>query len=224
MATVAVLDYGSGNVHSAAKALTAAGAQVELTRDPVKVAKAHGLLVPGVGAFAAVMQQLRAVGGDDMILARAEQERPLLGICVGQQVMFERGTEHGEQTTGLGIFPGTVERLASPQLPHMGWNTVSVQTAQPATAAAHTREQRTALFSGVENERFYFVHSYAVQPCSELIAAADTVVTVSEHDGAEFVAAVERGSVSATQFHPEKSAAAGLSLLRNWVRSLSTPL
>ena len=205
---VVVLDYGSGNVHSAVKALAKAGAEVELTRDPKAVAEADGLLVPGVGAFDAVMQQLRAVRGDELIDRRLAGGRPVLGICVGEQVMFERGVERGIETEGLGQWPGTVRELHAKVLPHMGWNTVDV-------AAGST------LFRGIEDERFYFVHSYAA--CDWTLEgrgeSTRPLVTWAEH-GERFVAAVENGPLSATQFHPEKSGEAGIRLLGNWISTL----
>ena len=212
MKRVAVLDYGSGNVHSAVKALAAAGAEATLTRDAATVAHADALLVPGVGAFAAVMEQLRAIGGDDMIRARVEAERPVLGICVGQQIMFEAGTEHGVHTRGLGLLPGVVAQLETAPLPHMGWNTV------------HAADG-SSLFRGIEEERFYFVHSYGTTLTSyrtargaTSAAAADAhLLTTARHGDAEFLAAVEHGPLSVTQFHPEKSGEAGIQLLRNWL-------
>ena len=209
-ANVVVLDYGSGNTHSAVRALERAGAQVNLTADPAAVAVADGLVVPGVGAFAAVMEQLLAVGGDRMIERRLAGGRPVLGICVGLQVMFTQGVEHGLTTDGLAQWPGVVERLKADVVPHMGWSTVS----PPA---------RSVLFRGVENERFYFVHSYGVatDPGSEWDGDRMRLpqVTWAEH-GEPFIAAVENGPLSATQFHPEKSGDAGARLLRNWVESL----
>lgn len=206
--TVAVLDYGSGNVHSAVKALEAAGADTTLTRDRDVVMNADGLLVPGVGAFTAVMEQLKAVRGDELIERRLAGGRKVLGICVGMQILFDRGVEHGIDTEGLGEWPGTVEQLDAPVLPHMGWNTVE-------SAAEST------LFKGVEDERFYFVHSYAATDWSlEAYGAFQPPrVTWATH-GQRFVAAVENGPLSATQFHPEKSGEAGLQLLRNWLGSL----
>lgn len=205
---VVVLDYGSGNVHSAVKALVHAGAEVELTRDPRTVAAAEGLLVPGVGAFDAVMQQLRAVRGDELIDRRLAGGRPVLGICVGQQVMFERGIERGVETEGLGQWPGTVRELTAPILPHMGWNTVTAPTG-------------TVLFDGIADERFYFVHSYAATEWTleGRNKATRPLVTWAEH-GDQFVAAVENGPLTATQFHPEKSGDAGIQLLRNWISTL----
>ena len=205
---VVVLDYGSGNVHSAVKALARAGAEVELTRDPAAVASADGLLVPGVGAFDAVMTQLRAVRGDELIDRRLAGGRPVLGICVGEQVMFERGVERGVETEGLGQWPGTVRELRADVLPHMGWNTVET----PAGSV---------LFDGIEDERFYFVHSNAATEWTleGRTEATRPLVTWAEH-GERFVAAVENGPLSATQFHPEKSGEAGIQLLRNWIGSL----
>jgi imidazole glycerol-phosphate synthase subunit HisH len=206
--SVAVLDYGSGNVHSAVKALIAAGGNVILTRDRDEIANADGLVVPGVGAFGAVMDQLRAVRGDEMIERRLAGGRPVLGICVGMQILFDRGVEHGLDTAGLGQWPGTVVQLDAPILPHMGWNTVE--------AAADS-----VLFAGVETERFYFVHSYAATDWTlEAYGAfASPRVTFATH-GERFIAAVENGPLTATQFHPEKSGEAGLRLLRNWIQSL----
>ncbi|GAA1609771.1 imidazole glycerol phosphate synthase subunit HisH [Leucobacter chromiireducens] len=202
---VVVLDYGSGNVHSVVKALAAAGAEPELTRDPRAVQEADGLLVPGVGAFDAVMQQLRAVRGDELIDRRLAGGRPVLGICVGLQIMFDSGIERGQETAGLEQWPGTVRELEATVLPHMGWNTVD--------APADSR-----LFAGIEAERFYFVHSNAATEWTleGRTEATRPRVTWAEH-GERFVAAVENGPLSATQFHPEKSGDAGIQLLRNWI-------
>jgi glutamine amidotransferase len=205
--TVVVLDYGSGNVHSVAQALEVAGAKVQLTADRNAVLAADGLVVPGVGAFDAVMRQLATVKGGALIDQRLVAGKPVLGICVGLQVMFEHGVEHGIDTEGLGQWPGVVEQLAAPMLPHMGWNTVEA----PA---------ESVLFNGVADERFYFVHSYGVQTFPELGggAFAKPIVTWGEY-GSRFVAAVENGPLSATQFHPEKSGQAGIRLLTNWINS-----
>jgi len=205
---VVVLDYGSGNVHSAAKALEAAGARVELSADRAKVTEADGLLVPGVGAFAAVMAGLNAVRGGELIERRLAGGRPVLGICVGMQVLFERGIERGTDTEGLGEWPGLVDELDAPVLPHMGWNTVEA----PADSV---------LFDGVADERFYFVHSYAARSWTldPIGAFAHPKVTWARH-GDRFVAAAENGPLSATQFHPEKSGEPGIRLLGNWLRSL----
>ncbi len=205
---VVVFDYGSGNVHSAVKALEHAGATVILTRDKSQSLEADGLVVPGVGAFEAVMTALVEAGGDDIIDSRLAGGKAVLGICVGLQVLFDTGMEHGVTTAGLGQWPGVVDKLEAPRLPHMGWNTVEVP-------------EGSQLFRGVEDERFYFVHSYGVTQF-ELEGGgplAAPLVTWTEH-GQRFVAAVENGPLSATQFHPEKSGPAGLTLLRNWVESL----
>jgi imidazole glycerol-phosphate synthase subunit HisH len=205
---VVVYDYGSGNVHSALKALEHAGADVTLTNDRDEALEAHGLVVPGVGAFGTVMAALRKVGGEEVIDKRVAGGRPVLGICVGLQIMFERGMEHGVDTPGLGQWPGTIEQLDAPILPHMGWNTVEVAPG-------------SALFSGVESERFYFVHSYAATQwlMEDTGSLPSPFVSWATH-GQRFVAAVENGPLTATQFHPEKSGEAGLALLRNWVDSL----
>src|SRR3954454_4185774 len=208
---VVVLDHGSGNLRSAERALTAAGADTVVSADPVEARAADGLVVPGVGAYAACMAGLRAVHGHEVIGRRLAGSRPVLGICVGMQVLFDEGDEHGIATTGCGEWPGTVERLQAPVLPHMGWNTVTVPSG-------------SALFDGVEQERFYFVHSYAVRRwvLPEHDRRAAPRITWAEH-GEPFVAAVENGPLSATQFHPEKSGAAGARLLRNWVATLPAP-
>ncbi|MEY4437159.1 MAG: hypothetical protein RL100_623 [Actinomycetota bacterium] len=205
---VVVLDYGSGNVHSAVQALDAAGANVALTRDRDAVLKADGLFVPGVGAFTAVMEQLSAVHGAELIDKRLVSGKPVIGICVGLQVMFELGVEHGIETEGLGQWPGTVDKLDAPILPHIGWNTVEVA-------------KGSKLFAGIEHERFYFVHSYGVQKWELVVDGplAAPKVTWAEY-GSKFIAAVENGPLSATQFHPEKSGEAGIQLLRNWLNTL----
>ena len=206
---VALLDYGSGNIRSAKRALKHVGADVVVTTDTDVALGADALVVPGVGAFASCMSGLRTVHGEQIIDRRLAGGRPVLGICVGMQVMFETGVEHGIETQGLGEWPGVVERLEAPVLPHMGWNTVRAA-------------QGSALFAGVEQERFYFVHSYGVR---EWTMTEDDpnrrppLVTWATH-GSDFVAAVENGPLVAVQFHPEKSGAAGLALLENWVRGL----
>jgi glutamine amidotransferase len=209
VARIVVLDYGSGNLRSAERALQRVGADVTVTADADAALDADGLVVPGVGAFAACMEGLRGVGGDKIIDHRLAGGRPVLAICVGMQVLFELGVEHGERTEGCGQWPGTVERLHADVLPHMGWNTVR--------AAEGSR-----LFAGLDADtRFYFVHSYAVRNW-QLVAEQPFVpprVTWANH-GEDFVAAVENGALSATQFHPEKSGDAGATLLRNWLDGL----
>ena len=211
MARVVVLDYGSGNLRSAERALQRVGATVEVTSDHRAALDADGLVVPGVGAFAACMAGLNEVKGGRIVGERLAGGRPVLGVCVGMQILFERGVEHGHDAEGCGEWPGTVEALEAPVLPHMGWNTV-------------TAPQDTVLFDGLADERFYFVHSYGVR---EFPLAADgppsplakPKVTWAEH-GDRFVAGVENGALSATQFHPEKSGDAGAQLLTNWLNTL----
>jgi len=218
---IVVLDYGSGNLRSAQRALAAAGGRVAVTGDLAAAADADGLVVPGVGAFAACQAGIDALGAAPVIAARVAAGRPVLGICVGAQVLFEYGDEHGVVTKGLGLLPGGVTRLPgtsgvrgrapgpgclAERVPHMGWNTVTA----PAPSV---------LFAGLPPDtRFYFVHSYAARPTPAL-AGTGALVTVADH-GSRFVAAVELGALAATQFHPEKSGTAGGALLRAWVGTL----
>ena len=211
---VAILDYGSGNIRSAQRALETTGALVEITSDFSVALNADGLLVPGVGAFGACVDGIRSVRGDQIIGRRLAGGRPVLGICVGMQVLFDGSTEYADQSPtkqidGLAEWPGVVDLIDAPVLPHMGWNNVSA----PADSV---------MFDGIASERFYFVHSYAVQswelPTHERITSP-LVTTCDYGDG--FVAAVENGPLWATQFHPEKSGDAGLRLLKNWVGTLS---
>lgn len=207
---MALLDYGAGNLCSAQRALEHVGGDVVVTRDPMVAVEADGLVVPGVGAFDACMRGLREVAGPRIIGQRLAGDRPVLGICVGLQVMFDRGVEHGIDTEGCGQWPGVVEKLDAPVLPHMGWNTLDIAP-------------ESQMFAGLDGEtRFYFVHSYGVQNWEmeedEFIAAPK--VSWSQHGRSRFVAAVENGPLWATQFHPEKSSDAGLQLLKNWVDSL----
>ncbi len=199
-----VLDYGSGNLRSAQRALERTGADVEVTADPSAAAAADGLVVPGVGAFEACMTGLRAIDGEKIIADRLQHGRPVLGVCVGMQILFARGVEFGVESTGCGQWPGSVTRLDAPVIPHMGWNVVDA-------AAGST------LFKGLDAAtRFYFVHSYAAQEWS---GNPDARVTWATHH-VPFIAAVEDGALSATQFHPEKSGDAGATLLANWVEGL----
>lgn len=199
---IAILDYGSGNLRSAERAFATAGKDVVVTSDRSVALEAEGLVVPGVGAFAACMNGLNAVDGAAIVRERLAKERPTLGICIGMQIMFSEGTEHSENGAhaGIGIWQGSVSKLEAPILPHMGWNTVEASAT-------------STLFNGVEGESFYFVHSYAAKN------SVGTTQAWSTH-GEKFLAAVEDGYISATQFHPEKSGAAGLALIKNWVRSL----
>lgn len=206
---VVVLDYGSGNLRSAQRALERVGARVHVTADFDEAVNAPALVLPGVGAFAACMEGIRAVRGDVIVDRRLAGGRPVLGICVGMQVMFDEGIEHGIATAGLGEWPGVVGPLDAPVLPHMGWNTVEA----PAGST---------LFRGLAGERFYFVHSYGVTDWR--LDATDpnrpAPLVSWAHHGVDFVAAVENGPLCATQFHPEKSGEAGLTLLGNWLDSL----
>ncbi|WP_312894241.1 imidazole glycerol phosphate synthase subunit HisH [Nonomuraea soli] len=206
---VVVLDYGSGNLRSAERALVRAGAEVTVTSDFDQALECDGLFVPGVGAFAACMSGLLQVRGEQIIGRRLSGGRPVMGVCVGMQILFAKGVEHGIQTEGCGEWPGTVEQLDAPVLPHMGWNTVEAP-------------EGSVLFDGLDAAtRYYFVHSYGVRTW-ELTPGEgfrEPLVTWAEH-GVPFVAAVENGPLCGTQFHPEKSGDAGATLLRNWVRTL----
>jgi glutamine amidotransferase len=202
---IAILDYGFGNVRSAQRAFARHGLDAEITSDNRTCREASGLVIPGVGAFAACMDGLERVGASAIIDARLMADKPTLGICVGMQVLFTSGVEHGHARNGLAQWPGTVAQLKGEVLPHMGWNEVHPPS-------------DSILFRGVADQRFYFVHSYAVQkwelPTSDSLAPAK--VTWSSYGG-EFISAVENGPLSATQFHPEKSGDAGATLIENWI-------
>ena len=199
---IAILDYGSGNLRSAERAFATAGKDVVVTSDRLVALEAEGLVVPGVGAFAACMTGLNSIDGATIVRERLAMQRPVLGICIGMQIMFTLGTEHSESAphAGIGIWDGTVSQLNAPILPHMGWNTVEC-------------DKDSVLFKGVEGESFYFVHSFAAK------TAVGKMQGWSNH-GERFLASVEDGCMSATQFHPEKSGAAGLALIKNWAGSL----
>jgi glutamine amidotransferase len=199
---IAILDYGSGNLRSAERAFATSGKDVVVTSDRTLALEAEGLVVPGVGAFAACMNGLSAVDGAAIVRERLAKERPTLGICIGMQILFSQGTEHSENAThaGVGMWDGIISKLNAPILPHMGWNTVETNP-------------DSILFKGIESESFYFVHSYAAK------SAVGKMQAWSTH-GEKFLAAVEDGYISATQFHPEKSGSAGLALIKNWVGSL----
>ena len=199
---IAILDYGSGNLRSAERAFATSGKDVVVTSDRAVALEAEGLVVPGVGAFAACMNGLNVVDGAAIVRERLAKERPTLGICIGMQILFSQGTEHSESAAhaGVGIWDGIISKLDAPILPHMGWNTVDTNP-------------DSILFKGIESESFYFVHSYAAK------YAVGKMQAWSTH-GEKFLAAVEDGYISATQFHPEKSGSAGLALIKNWVGSL----
>ena len=205
---IVVLDFGSGNIHSVVNAFTQLGAEVELTADRSKALQVDGIVIPGVGAFATVMEQLNSVGAPSIVDQRLSSGKSVFGICVGLQVMFDKGNEHGVETEGLGQWPGEVTELDSPTLPHIGWNDVSVPSG-------------SKLFEGVSEEQFYFVHSYgaATFALEDETPFEKPKVSWAEY-GSRFVAAVENGPLSATQFHPEKSGQAGLTLLNNWLKNL----
>ena len=196
---IAILDYGSGNLRSAQRAFATTGLEVEITSDFETALNAQGLVVPGVGAFAACMKGLQSVRGDEIVRKRLQAQRPTLGICVGMQILFAHGVEH-QVSDGVGIWPATVEKLDAPILPHMGWNTIEAA-------------QNSSLFNGVEKESFYFVHSYGVK---KSVGAHESW---ANYNG-RFIAALEDGAIAATQFHPEKSGDAGLHLIKNWSQSL----
>jgi glutamine amidotransferase len=197
---IAILDYGSGNLRSAQRAFETSGKEVVLTSDYDVALNADGLVVPGVGAFAACMQGLAGVRGDQLVRERIALKRPTLGICVGMQILFSKGFEK-QESNGLSVLPGDIKPLKAKILPHIGWNSVKAGSG-------------SKLFNGIENESFYFVHSYGL-----LEPITDAINTITNYEG-EFISAVEMQNISAVQFHPEKSGQAGLNLLKNWVRDL----
>ena len=198
---IAVVDYGVGNLRSVCRGLAAAGTDVEVTADPARLSAARGIVLPGVGAFAPAREKLRATGLDSVLVDLAAAGKPLLGVCLGYQLMFEASYEAG-YTVGLGLLPGPVRLLrASPdrKVPHMGWNRVR-QLAPDS------------LFEGIaDHAYFYFVHSYypEVKAGREVLGTADY--------GRTLTVVARRGSVAGTQFHPEKSGPAGLRLYANFV-------
>jgi glutamine amidotransferase len=201
---LAIFDYGSGNLHSAQRSFAATGAEVEVSSDPDRVVQAAGLVVPGVGAFGSCIDQLRRAGGSEIISKFIESGRPVFGICVGMQVMFAGGQEKGHHS-GLGYLAGEVVKLSAPILPHMGWNQLSsVSTPAPE------------VLDGIADQDFYFVHSYGAFDTSGLDSYA-----LAHYGESEFLALAQRGLLTVTQFHPEKSGAAGLKLIKNWVDQIS---
>ncbi|MFL6267239.1 MAG: imidazole glycerol phosphate synthase subunit HisH [Actinomycetes bacterium] len=200
---VALLDYGVGNLHSAAKALDRAGAEIRVVPTVAEAAGAAGLVVPGVGAYGACLSGLASAGGPAAVAGWLEGGRPLLGICVGMQLLFE-ASEEGPVSDGAGIVPGKIRRLTGgggAKIPHIGWDEVSVR-------------RGSRLLAGLgDGTRFYFVHSYAPEPDGDAVAA------VCDYGG-RFAAAVEHGNLFGTQFHPEKSGEAGLTRLANFVNQV----
>jgi len=198
---VAVLDYGVGNLHSAAKALDRAGAEVRVVPTVAEAAGAGGLVVPGVGAFGACLRGLGSAGGPAAVAGWLESGRPLLGICVGMQLLFE-ASEEGPVSDGVGVIAGKIRRLTGPvKIPHIGWDEVAIRPG-------------SRLLAGLgDGTRFYFVHSYAPEPDGDAVAA------VCDYGG-RFAAAVEHGNLFGTQFHPEKSGEAGLTVLANFVNEV----
>lgn len=197
---VAVLDYGAGNLRSAQRALERAGAEARIVTAADAAADVDALVVPGVGHFDACVRQLRAQGFEPLLAEWAAQQRPVLGICVGLQILFD-GSDEGHEP-GLGLLPGTVRRLpATVAVPHMGWNVLTVVRDDP-------------LVSGVDGAHAYFVHSYAPE------ADGDHVVATSFH-GTTFGAVVRSGTVVGTQFHPEKSADVGRRVLANFLADVA---
>ncbi len=206
---VALFDYGSGNLHSVDRALTKAGAHVVVTSSIHEAADCDGVVIPGVGAFSACMAGLRAARGDELIALAVARDQPLFGICVGHQILFGSGSEHGAETPGLNVFPGRVLKLAARRLPHMGWNQVRVS--KPGS-----------VLDAIDGESCYFVHSYAAEISPDL--PREAVVGYAEHEGQQFCAAVAVRNIVSTQFHPEKSHKVGVALLSEWVSGCRTDM
>jgi imidazole glycerol-phosphate synthase subunit HisH len=198
VSTVALVDYGMGNRRSVEKALEHVGADVRRTADHAEIRSAGAVVVPGVGAFPEAMRRLREAELDDLIRERAQEGAPVLGICLGMQLLFEASDEH-EGAAGLGLLPGEVTALEAPKLPHIGWNRVAL-------------ERPSALTAGLgDTAAFYHVHSFVCRPRED-----HDVVGRGEY-GERFASIVERDNVAGVQFHPEKSSRDGLALLRNFL-------
>jgi glutamine amidotransferase len=198
---IAILDYGSGNLRSAQRAFELTDHDVTVTSNHEEFLSADAFVVPGVGAFGACMKQLSSIGGVELVREAISTRKPFFGICVGMQILFSHGTEKGKHE-GVGIFEGEVELLKAQVLPHIGWNTLNI---------VNTADE---IFAGVENQMFYFVHSYAVKK-----APQNTSVSWSNYSE-NFLAAIHYDNVFATQFHPEKSGDAGIKLIRNWAERI----
>jgi imidazole glycerol-phosphate synthase subunit HisH len=196
---IGIVDYGMGNRRSVEKALEHVGAEPRLTADHGVIRSADGIVVPGVGAFPEAMRRFRAAGLDELIRERAEAGVPVLGLCLGMQLLFDSSDEH-EGAAGLGLLPGRVTALRAPRVPHIGWNLVTFERPSPLTEGLG------------DAAAFYHVHSLAPEP-----AVPDDIVGRGEY-GERFVTIVERGNVMGVQFHPEKSSRDGLALLRNFTR------
>jgi glutamine amidotransferase len=196
---IAIVDYGMGNRRSVEKALEHVGADPRLTADHAAIRAADGIVVPGVGAFPEAMRRFRAAGLDELIAERARAGVPVLGLCLGMQLLFDASDEH-EGAAGLGLLPGRVRALNAPRIPHIGWNLVTFERESPLTEGLG------------EAAAFYHVHSLAPEP-----ANADDVVGRGEY-GERFVSIVDRDNVMGVQFHPEKSSRDGLALLRNFAK------
>ena len=195
---IAIIDYGMGNLRSVQKAFEKVGAAAVITQNPGDIEKADQVVLPGVGAMQPAMQKLQELHLIDPIKKAITGGKPFLGICLGLQLLFEKGFEGGE-VDGLGIFPGTVERFASLKVPHMGWNQIKIENSQ------------CPLFAGVSNmSHFYFCHSYYIKPWDSKIVAAATDY------GIEFASAIASENVFGVQFHPEKSQTLGLEILKNF--------
>lgn len=209
MSKVIVLDYGFGNVRSVMRAVERNNFKVELSNEFNDCINADGLIIPGVGAFASCMEGLNKFRAAEIVDKRLVANKSVLGICVGMQVMFSEGDEHGVVTPGLAQWSGSVTQLTADVLPHMGFNSVSVS-------------EGSKMFAGIENEQFYFLHSYAAKDLvfdRESILLKPMVHKANYYQ--DFIAAVEDGPLWATQFHPEKSGPAGLALINNWLRELN---
>jgi glutamine amidotransferase len=199
---IAILDYGSGNLRSALRAFQTTGLKVEVTNDAQVAKSAQALVIPGVGAFSACVSSLLRIEANEIIQYRVDKQLPIFGICVGMQILFSDSQEGDakDKKLGLGIWPNKVVKLSNPILPHMGWNTVNAP-------------EGSILFNGLNQAQFYFVHSYAV------VERAGQIASFTDYDQ-KFLAAIEDGSIVATQFHPEKSGQAGLKLINNWAKSI----